>query len=116
MKEIESTKDITLLIELFYDKLLHDEETRPLFEQLDLKAHIPRVVQFWAFILLDSPGYQANMMEKHAHLPLTESLFEKWLFLFHQTIDELYTGEKAELAKQRSTLIAWTMKSKFKIN
>lgn len=115
MKEIEARTDLTFLIETFYDKLLIDPLTRPIFEHLDLDEHIPRVVDFWSFVLLDEAGYKANMMEKHMHLPLTEELFERWISLFHQTIDEHFVGEKADLAKQRSSLIAWTMKSKFKI-
>lgn len=112
MKDITTYDDCLLLIRKFYDKLLKDELISHFFIQLDLDAHIPRVADFWAFILIDQPGYSNNMMSAHASLPLKENDFERWLFLFHETIDENFEGEKAKLAKERSTLIAWTMKTK----
>jgi hemoglobin len=113
MKEIESKQDVELLVKTFYQKLVKDALVSHFFSQLDLDEHLPRVVQFWSFILLDEAGYSANMMEKHARLDLDEASFDRWLKLFHETIDEFFVGERAELAKQRSTLIAWTMKTKF---
>lgn len=113
MKEIEQTEDVALLVHTFYDKLIADELVSHFFKDLDLAEHLPKIVRFWSFILLDEPGYSANMMEKHAKLDLNEAAFDRWLKLFHETVDQFFTGEKAELAKQRSSLIAWTMKSKF---
>lgn len=113
MKEIESKEDVKLLVETFYQKLVKDELVSHFFSKLDLKEHLPRVVQFWSFILLDEEGYTANMMEKHAKLDLNEASFDRWLKLFHETVDQFFVGEKADLAKQRSTLIGWTMKTKF---
>lgn len=113
MKEIESKADIELLIDTFYQKLVKDEVVSHFFAHLDLKEHLPKVVSFWSFILLDEAGYSANMMTKHASLNLDEGSFDRWLKLFHETVDQFFMGEKAELAKQRSTLIGWTMKSKF---
>jgi hemoglobin len=52
------------------------------------------------------------MMTAHAKLHLSEPDFERWLQLFHATIQENFEGTKATLAAERSTLIAWTMKSK----
>jgi hemoglobin len=113
MKEIETKEDVELLIAVFYQKLVNDELVSHFFTHLNLEEHLPRVVQFWSFILLDEAGYSANMMEKHASLKLDEASFDRWLKLFHETVDQFFVGEKAELAKQRSTLIAWTMKTKF---
>lgn len=113
MKEIETKADVERLIDVFYQKLVKDQRVSHFFAGLDLKEHLPRVVQFWSFVLLDEAGYSANMMEKHARLNLDEESFDRWLKLFHETVDEFFVGEKAELAKQRSTLIAWTMRTKF---
>lgn len=112
MKEIENKEDVTLLVHTFYDKLVKDELVSHFFKDLDLAEHLPKIVQFWSFILLDEAGYSANMMEKHARLDLNEASFDRWLKLFHETVDQFFTGEKAELAKQRSSLIGWTMKTK----
>jgi hemoglobin len=52
------------------------------------------------------------MMTAHSKLELKASDFEQWLALFHESMNELFEGEKANLAIERSKLIAWTMKSK----
>jgi hemoglobin len=112
MKDIETFEECTFLIEHFYDKLLADDLIGHYFKSLDLSKHLPRVAEFWAFILLDKTGYTGNMMEAHARLPLKEPDFDRWLALFHTTVHEHFSGEKANLAVERSSLIAWTMKSK----
>lgn len=112
MKDIETYNDCLLLIRKFYDKLLVDEQISHFFVHLDLEEHIPKVADFWAFILIDKPGYSNNMMTAHSKLSLKEADFERWLELFHLTIQELFAGEKANLAIERSKLIAWTMKTK----
>ena len=112
MKDIETYEECHFLIERVYDKLLTDEHIGHYFQSLDLSKHIPRVADFWAFILLDKSGYTGNMMDAHARLPLKGTDFDHWLALFHQTVNEQFSGEKAKLAIERSSLIAWTMKSK----
>lgn len=110
--DITTYEDCLFLIRKFYDKLLTDDTIAHFFVKLDLEEHIPRVADFWAFLLIDKPGYNNNMMTAHAKLELKEKDFVRWLALFQETINEHFAGEKAELARQRSTLIAWTMRSK----
>ena len=38
--------------------------------------------------------------------------FDQWLHLFSKTVNELFSGEKAEMAKQRAAVIGWTIQSK----
>jgi hemoglobin len=45
-------------------------------------------------------------------MPLKKAHFDQWLFLFNETINQLFIGEKAEMAKQRAAVIAWTINSK----
>jgi hemoglobin len=70
------------------------------------------MIHFWSFALLNEPGYTTNVVEKHLHMPLKEVHFERWLTLFNETIDEYFSGEIANQAKQRAQLIGWTIKSK----
>ncbi len=112
MHEIQTYGDCLFLIEKFYDKLLLDKQIGHFFKDLPLDVHIPKVAEFWAFILIDKPGYANNMIQAHAKLDLKAKDFDQWLKLFHDTIDENFLGEKAKMAKERSTLIAWTMRSK----
>jgi hemoglobin len=112
MKEIQTYEEVLFLIERFYEKLVADPLIGHFFQYLDLSRHISNVADFWAFILLDQPGYLGNMVEAHRKLPLTNSDFDQWLFLFHQTIDEHFEGKNALIAKERSNLIALTLRSK----
>ena len=113
MKDIETKEDIELLIKTFYSKLLQIDEMKPPFEGLDFEHHVPRIVHFWSFVLLDEPGYTTNVFEKHMSLPIKPPLFDIWLKTWTSTVDSLFAGEKAELAKQRATVLAFTFKSKW---
>jgi hemoglobin len=46
------------------------------------------------------------------HMRLKAEHFQRWLSLFNETLDERFTGEKAEMARQRAALIGWTIQSK----
>lgn len=112
MKEITIKDDIALLVNTFYGKVLQDELLKPFFANLDFEAHKPHMIHFWSFVLLDEPNYTTNVTEKHLHMPLKQEHFDRWLALFNQTLDELFSGEKAEMAKQRAATIAWTISNK----
>ena len=113
MKEIESKADIELLVNTFYDKVLKDDILSPFFKKLNFSHHLPNMYHFWNFVLLDEPGYTTNVTEKHMNMKLNKQLFDQWVSLFHSTVDELFSGEKADLAKQRAAVMGWTMGSKF---
>ena len=113
MKDIADKKDIETLIHTFYSNLLKINEMKPPFEGLDFEKHVPHIVHFWSFVLFDEEGYKTNVFEKHVHLPIKLHMFDTWLKVWIETIDTLFKGEKAELAKQRATVLAFTFKSKW---
>ncbi|MDG1333908.1 MAG: group III truncated hemoglobin [Crocinitomicaceae bacterium] len=112
MKQIESRDDVQFLVESFYERVVQDDVLAPFFINLDFDMHLPKMVNFWAFVLLDEAGYTTDVTEKHAHMRLKQEHFDRWLALFNATVDAHFTGEKAELAKQRAFLVGWTTKSK----
>jgi hemoglobin len=118
--DIENSEDIKLLIDTFYTKVRGDEVIGYIFNDIahvDWPHHLPKMYAFWEFLLLGKDSYQGNPLEAHRKLNekvrLTEAHFDQWLKLFHQTIDELFSGKNAEEAKNRSQLIALTWKPKF---
>ncbi|MBL7934070.1 MAG: group III truncated hemoglobin [Bacteroidia bacterium] len=113
MNDITSREDIQKLIENFYADLLLLEDIKPVFAHIDFPKHIPHIVHFWSFVLLDEEGYRTNVFEKHRNLPIEPYMFDKWLEVWIRTVDRLFRGEKAELAKQRATVLAFTFKSKW---
>jgi hemoglobin len=114
MKDIQSEDDLFKLVNYFYAKLMINKITAPKFQKLDLVEHFPKIVSFWSLILFDKEGYKTNVFDKHLHLNISETHIEIWLKLFLESINELYEGEKAELAKQRGQVLAYTFSSKLK--
>lgn len=115
MKEIETKKDIELLVNTFYAKVLKDELISPFFKHMNFDHHLPKMVHFWSFVLLDEAGYMTDVTAKHMHMRLKQEYFDRWLALFNATVDELFTGEKANAAKQRAYLVGWTISSKMNV-
>ncbi|TWI83215.1 hemoglobin [Lacibacter cauensis] len=118
-QDIRNREDIRLLMERFYDKLLADESISYLFTdvaKINLDEHFPVLVDFWDSILFQADTYQKNAMKPHVDLhqqsPLQAHHFKTWLGYFIATVNELFEGEKAELARQRATSIATVMQIK----
>ncbi|TDH25214.1 group III truncated hemoglobin [Segetibacter sp. 3557_3] len=119
MADIETREDLAALVECFYKKLLSDHSISYLFTdvaRINLPEHLPVLVDFWDMILFQADTYRKNVMQLHlalhAQSPLSDHHFETWLSYFKQTVDELFAGDKAELAKQRALSIATMMKIK----
>lgn len=121
MKDITNRDDIKLLIDNFYQKAMSDDLIGFFFTQvvqLDMKKHMPTMYVFWETTLLHKPLYKNNPMKIHLDLhgkhPIEDTHFERWLFLFNETIDEHFNGKNAELAKTRALSIATLMRIKIK--
>jgi hemoglobin len=112
MREIENAQDVHELVQTFYRKVMSDEVIGPFFKGINLEEHLPKMEFFWRFVLLDESGYTTSVTDKHMHMRLKEEHFERWIHLFNQTLDELFIGEKVNLAKQRAAVIGWTIQSK----
>lgn len=112
MNDIRNEADIALLVDTFYERVFANEMLAPFFAHLDFDAHKPKMIFFWSFVLLDKPGYTTNVFDKHIHMPLKREHFNAWVTLFHQTVDDLFAGEKANDAKLRATTLGWTFGEK----
>src|SRR5882672_1632149 len=115
-KDIESRADIEQLMIAFYEKVKQDVNIGFIFNdvvKMDWPHHIPVIVDFWETILLDNPVYKKNAMEVHYDLnkkvPLQKEHFESWMKLFTSTVDELFEGKIATLAKVRAQSIGSVM-------
>jgi hemoglobin len=113
--DIKNEEDIKLLVDTFYDKVNQSLLLSPIFNDfagINWESHLPIMYRFWNGILFGEGGYKGNPFEKHIPLPIDAKHFENWLSLFIGTVDELFAGNKADEAKQRASVIAYTFQSK----
>lgn len=115
-RDIRDQQDIVLFVNEFYTKVRKDALLSPVFDskipEEAWPSHLQRMYAFWNAILFAETGFQGNPMQKHLSLPIEEKHFGQWLNLFRQTIDENFTGAKAEEAKTRAASIANIMNFK----
>lgn len=113
LSDIESRQDCERLVREFYGRALVDPVIGFIFvdiAHLDLEAHVPRITSFWETILLRAQSYGGGAFAPHAALharvPLRQGHFARWLWLWEQTVDELFAGERSELAKRHARRVA----------
>lgn len=118
-KDIENIEDIKLLVNSFYEKVKADKTIGYIFNdvaKVNWEKHLPVMYNFWENVLFFTGAYTGNPMiahEKvHQQVKFTATHFEEWLKLFLHTVDELFEGDKAELARQRAISIATVMQIK----
>jgi hemoglobin len=105
-RDIETRADCERLVRAFYGKALEDPIIGFIFvdvAKLDLDEHVPEITSFWETILLGTRSYSGSAFaphaELHAKVELREGHFERWLQLWFGTVDELFGGDRANLAK-----------------
>ena len=113
VSDIESRADCERLVRAFYGRALEDPIIGFIFvdvAKLDLEAHVPRITSFWETILLGAQSYGGGAFRPHAQLhakvTLRKGHFERWLGLWCDTVDELFAGDRAELAKAHAQRVA----------
>jgi hemoglobin len=113
VSDIETRSDCERLVRAFYGRALVDPVIGWIFvdvAQLDVEAHVPRIASFWETILLGAHSYSGGAFAPHAALNARVRLraghFERWLWLWRTTVDELFAGERAELAKSHAARVA----------
>ncbi|MFH6985569.1 group III truncated hemoglobin [Marinoscillum luteum] len=107
--EILQLEDIKLLVDNFYAKVKADPLLAPIFDERianNWPHHMDKMYRFWQTVLLGEHTYLGSPFAPHANLPIDKTHFTQWLSLFHETIDEHFSGEKAEEAKWRSIKMA----------
>jgi hemoglobin len=118
-RDIENRKDVEYLVNSFYDKVKSDKVIGFIFNdvaKVNWKKHLPVMYDFWENIIFFTNRYAGNPMSVHTHLNQLVSLkkehFEQWLKLFTGTVDELFEGKKAALAKEKAFNIATIIETK----
>lgn len=109
MEEIKARTEVSLLVHTFYGKIRADELLGPIFNgqipETHWPAHLEKLTDFWETNLFGVARFKGNPTQKHVQLDkklvhtITSAHFEHWLSIWYATVDELFTGERAERAK-----------------
>jgi hemoglobin len=112
-KDIQTREDIELLLTRFYDVAIVDDRIGHHFAELDLRTHLPVIVDFWEKVLFGKNIYFGNPLFVHQKLhekhPLKLEHFQHWVAIFSAAVDEHFAGEMAENAKMRAKMIAHSL-------
>nr|WP_299220828.1 group III truncated hemoglobin [uncultured Aquimarina sp.] len=109
-RDIETRDDIFNIVSQFYTKVRKEKVLGPIFNHVikNWDEHLDRLTDFWETNLLFVTKYKGNPIKAHQEVDatfqgnITEHHFGIWLNLWFTTIDELYSGEKADTAKRRA--------------
>jgi hemoglobin len=113
-RDIETRADCEQLVRAFYSRALTDPLIGWIFTdvaKLDLEAHVPKVAAFWETILLGAASYGGGAFAPHVPIHqrsggLKSAHFQRWLKLWHASVDELFAGPRANLAKAHADRVA----------
>lgn len=108
--------DVEALLRRFYGRALVDDLLAEPFTEVreqGLESHLPVMCDFWETVLFGAGKYRGSALRVHqevrAQHPFGALHFERWLLLWHQTVDEMYVGPHADRAKVQGAGIATSM-------
>jgi len=115
--DIESRQDIETLIRTFYGKVRQHPEIGPFFNETitDWTEHINKLSDFWQTNLFFVKAYKGNPLKAHLAVDndfgksIEQAHFGHWLQLWFSTVDDLFDGRNAHLAKERARSMAHIM-------
>lgn len=110
MKDISNREDINKLVTTFYAKVREDALLGPIFNETisNWDEHFVHLTNFWESNLFFRKTYSGNPVEKHiavdrnAAEPISALHFGVWINIWYKTVDELFEGDMAQIAKNRA--------------
>lgn len=104
-RDLDTPEEIAEMVRRFYQDVVQDDLLGPIFDdvaQVDWIEHLPKLTLFWSRALLGLEGYVGNPYRSHALInersPFTIEHFERWLQLFHDTVELGWVGPSADRA------------------
>jgi hemoglobin len=91
---------IRALVFGFYDRVRHDDLIGPVFnariEAGRWPEHLEKMCAFWSSVLLRTRDYEGRPLRPHLMMPeLSESHFRRWLGLFRETAESVFSAADA---------------------
>lgn len=115
MKEdIQNRGDVFALVSAFYTKVRANKEIGHFFNETieDWPEHLENLTDFWETNLFMVTTFRGNPMRAHKMVDhkfdysIDQKHFGEWLNMWYATIDEMYEGERANIAKNRARNMA----------
>jgi len=111
--DLDSPEQIGEMVRRFYASVNEDPLLSPMFNEVakvDWALHLPKLTAFWCRALLGQAGYQGNPFRAHAlvhaQCAFIPAHFERWLTLFHETLDLGWIGPNAQRAHDLADNVA----------
>ncbi|THD69179.1 group III truncated hemoglobin [Robertkochia marina] len=112
--DIASREDVQLLVHRFYDRIRNHEALGPFFNSTvqNWAEHLELLTNFWDSQLFLNRNYTGDPVKAHIHVDkvfghtITMEHFGWWLEVWVATIDDLFDGERAWIAKNRARKMA----------
>jgi hemoglobin len=112
-RDLDSPEEIAEMVRRFYADVAMDDLLGPMFNdvaRVDWSEHLPKLASFWCRALLGLPGYAGNPFRAHALVhgqrAFTPAHFERWLSLFHETLELGWVGPRTERAHELADNVA----------
>jgi hemoglobin len=113
LPDLTTRRQIHDLVVRFYREVVFDDLLGPVFEdvaEVDWSVHIPRLVDYWARVLLREPGYDGFILGPHRRVHELEAFraehFDRWYGLFVEVADAGWRGPVTERAKAHAARTA----------
>ena len=110
-RDIKNREDVFLLINRFYQQIRKDDVLGPIFNNAIggyWEEHLEHLTDFWETNLFGVVSFKGNPVQKHQEVAIknkhsiTAEHFGIWLQYWFNTIDNMFTGDKADTAKRRA--------------
>ena len=119
--DLSTPTQIHHLVTAFYREIVFDELLEPIFgevAEVDWADHIPKLIDYWCWILLGTDGYPGAVTRTHRHLhglqAIESAQCDRWFALWIACVDDRWAGPHADHAKRHAhTLMAGMAKHIF---
>lgn len=109
LSDISTLEDIKVMVDSFYSKVRQDDLLGDIFNSTihdRWPLHLDKMYRFWQTVLLDDHTYTGSPFAPHAGMSVGPGHFDRWRSLFCHTVDEHFSGKKADEAKWRAQKMA----------
>ncbi len=113
--DIENIEDIKLMVDTFYARVRKDGLLKDVFENIiqdNWDKHLEKMYRFWQTVIFNEHTYFGSPFAPHATMPVNKIHFDRWVKIFVENMDDLFSGEKAEETKKRAISMAQLFNSK----